>query len=178
MGDLLTIDEVFTLLKKAGVTSSIQMTRTWVREGKIPGGMMPKGARNRKEGWRVPRESVHEFIHSRRPEQVELERLQAEVQRLTIELVSIRRRSAAWIAHDTRHAAAKETVHEVLRDVIASVPYAPEHVQIVEDVLLGSVHNFNYQQLNLLCETLLHSASQVLELECPKQPADDSAGSE
>ncbi|MFB5189120.1 helix-turn-helix domain-containing protein [Alicyclobacillus fastidiosus] len=175
MEDLLTIDEVFTLLNKAGVTSSVQMTRTWVREGKIPGGMMPKGARNRKEGWRVPRESVLAFIRSRRPEQAELERLQAEVQRLTIELVSIRRRSAQWIAHDTRLAAAKATVREALEDVTVHVPHVKAHVQMVEDVLLGSLHNFNHRQLNLLCETLLQSASQILELGSPDHPVDDSS---
>uniref|UniRef100_UPI001A8DD97A hypothetical protein n=1 Tax=Alicyclobacillus suci TaxID=2816080 RepID=UPI001A8DD97A len=142
----------------------VQMTRTWVREGKIEGAFMPKGARNRKEGWRVPRASVEAFIQSRRPERRQIDELQEEVQRLTLELMSTRRRAAQFSQNEARQLAIKERVYQTIHDITANGrAYSPEHVQLVLDIVTGDVSKLTDKQLYLLCDQLLALSPKLLD---------------
>ena len=58
---MLTVEEAFHILQREGITSSIQMVRRWLREGKIKGIRTP----NRKEGWHIPKRELNLFIESR-----------------------------------------------------------------------------------------------------------------
>ena len=59
-----TIHEAFELLKHYKITSNKESVRRWLRQGVI----QAKPPTSRKEGWRIPKESLDAFIQSRLPE--------------------------------------------------------------------------------------------------------------
>lgn len=81
----LNTEQVYEILRDAGVTNSKQMVRRWLSNKAIPGAWRTP---NRKNGWRAPMSGVLEFIQKRKPEREELERLQVDVAMLQEQLNS------------------------------------------------------------------------------------------
>jgi len=62
--DKLSIDEAFEQLKRLKITTNKESVRRWLRQGTIKG--IPPVSK--KEGWKIPKESLEEFIQKRMPE--------------------------------------------------------------------------------------------------------------
>ena len=56
-----TVDEAFEILAEKKITSSKEIVRRWLRNGTLKG-IKPS---SRKEGWRIPEESLEVFIEER-----------------------------------------------------------------------------------------------------------------
>lgn len=55
-----TVNEAFEILKREGVTKSVQVIRRWLRSGEL------KGTRaSRKEGWKIKKSDLQTFIDTR-----------------------------------------------------------------------------------------------------------------
>lgn len=60
---MLTVNEAFELLKKEKITDSVQMLRRWLRQGVLKG----HPSENRKDGWRIAKKELEQFIATRTP---------------------------------------------------------------------------------------------------------------
>jgi hypothetical protein len=62
--DMYSVDEVFELLKTYKITTHKESVRRWLRQGDLKG-IAPS---TRKEGWKIPKESLDDFLQKRLPE--------------------------------------------------------------------------------------------------------------
>jgi regulator of replication initiation timing len=83
---MLTQSEALERLKEAGVTSSIQVLRKWVREGQIKA----KKSHFKKEGYRIHEEDLERFIEERNPLYKEVKRLREENRNLKQENMKLK----------------------------------------------------------------------------------------
>lgn len=81
-----TVQEALEKLKSAGITSSVQMLRRWIRDGEIKAIEPPKGFK--KEGYRIEKSELERFIESRNPLYEEVKRLREENKKLLAEQVA------------------------------------------------------------------------------------------
>jgi hypothetical protein len=62
--DMYSVDEVFELLKTYKITTHKESVRRWLRQGELKG-IAPS---SRKEGWKIPKEALDDFLQQRLPE--------------------------------------------------------------------------------------------------------------
>lgn len=60
-----TVDEAFQILKDLKITSNKESVRRWLRQGVIEG-ISPI---SKKDGWKIPKEALDEFLKERLPDQ-------------------------------------------------------------------------------------------------------------
>ncbi|MFC5713670.1 helix-turn-helix domain-containing protein [Thalassorhabdus alkalitolerans] len=87
------VNELLKLLRKYYISDSRQVLVRWIREGKFKGAEKDK----RQDGWRVPLESVNEFIDERRPG---LREMLADLDQLKKEMNSLKRRIETLEKHN------------------------------------------------------------------------------